>query len=213
MVRSCQVTKTALFAGKSSLHTTLHSCGKLVGETPLFGAVRSPPRVSLWTSRWTAAALAILAGRRPRTGGSSSLLRLDEAHLSAQRPPPQAQARLSRAHVDARRPRDPQAAPRQGAARASRRELRLRSAREAREPPVPLAGLRRRLPPRPLGLVALPRPLLVSARGATARRRAFGFSVPQAVGGAVERNRIKRQLREVWQARSARACPPATTTC
>ena len=29
----------------------------------------------------------------------------------------------------------------------------------------------------------------------------FGFSVPKAVGGAVERNRIKRQLREVWQQR------------
>jgi ribonuclease P protein component len=29
----------------------------------------------------------------------------------------------------------------------------------------------------------------------------FGFSVPRAVGGAVERNRIKRQLREVWQER------------
>ena len=29
----------------------------------------------------------------------------------------------------------------------------------------------------------------------------FGFSVPKAVGGAAERNRIKRQLREVWQAR------------
>jgi ribonuclease P protein component len=32
----------------------------------------------------------------------------------------------------------------------------------------------------------------------------FGFSVPRAVGGAVERNRIKRQLREVWQERLAR---------
>jgi len=29
----------------------------------------------------------------------------------------------------------------------------------------------------------------------------FGFSVPKAVGGAVERNKIKRQLREVWQSR------------
>jgi ribonuclease P protein component len=32
----------------------------------------------------------------------------------------------------------------------------------------------------------------------------FGFSVPRSVGGAVERNRIKRQLREVWQARLGR---------
>lgn len=29
----------------------------------------------------------------------------------------------------------------------------------------------------------------------------FGFSVPKAVGAAVERNRIKRQLREIWQGR------------
>jgi len=29
----------------------------------------------------------------------------------------------------------------------------------------------------------------------------FGFSVPRSVGGAVERNKIKRQLREVWAAR------------
>src|SRR3954454_2833947 len=29
----------------------------------------------------------------------------------------------------------------------------------------------------------------------------FGFSVPRSVGGSVERNRIKRQLREVWRDR------------
>lgn len=29
----------------------------------------------------------------------------------------------------------------------------------------------------------------------------FGFSVPRAVGSAVERNKIKRQLREVWSGR------------
>jgi ribonuclease P protein component len=32
----------------------------------------------------------------------------------------------------------------------------------------------------------------------------FGFSVPRAVGGAVDRNRIKRQLREVWSGRLER---------
>ena len=32
----------------------------------------------------------------------------------------------------------------------------------------------------------------------------FGFSVPKSVGGAVERNRIKRQLRETWQGRLER---------
>lgn len=35
----------------------------------------------------------------------------------------------------------------------------------------------------------------------------FGFSVPRAVGSAVERNRIKRQLREVWRARLERVPP------
>ena len=32
----------------------------------------------------------------------------------------------------------------------------------------------------------------------------FGFSVPRSVGGAVERNKIKRQLREVWRERLVR---------
>ena len=32
----------------------------------------------------------------------------------------------------------------------------------------------------------------------------FGFSVPRAVGGSVDRNKIKRQLREVWSGRLER---------
>jgi ribonuclease P protein component len=35
----------------------------------------------------------------------------------------------------------------------------------------------------------------------------FGFSVPRSVGRAVDRNRIKRQLREVWDARLERVPP------
>src|SRR6478672_4942677 len=51
---------------------------------------------------------------RPPNGGISGNSLSYEAHLSAQRPPPQAQARLPHADVLARRPADPQAAPREG---------------------------------------------------------------------------------------------------
>ena len=60
-----------------------------------------------------------------------------EAHVPAERPPPQAQARVPRAHVDARRPGDPQAPPRQGAeaplgltSRAVERRQRLSRSRD-----------------------------------------------------------------------------------
>jgi ribonuclease P protein component len=35
----------------------------------------------------------------------------------------------------------------------------------------------------------------------------FGLSVPRSVGPAVERNRLKRQLRELWRERVERAEP------
>ena len=35
----------------------------------------------------------------------------------------------------------------------------------------------------------------------------FGLSVPRSVGGAVERNRLKRQLRELWRERLDRVEP------
>ena len=40
----------------------------------------------------------------------------------------------------------------------------------------------------------------------------LGLAVPKAVGRAVVRNRMKRQLREAWRAR-LRELPPARTTC
>src|SRR5689334_6713078 len=55
---------------------------------------------------------------RPHEGGARPAYlerALRETHVPAQRPPPEAQARLSRTHVDARRTDDPEAPPRQGA--------------------------------------------------------------------------------------------------
>jgi len=54
--------------------------------------------------------------RRPPFGGIFSFdpLFSHEAHLSAERSPAEAQARLPRADGDPRRPRDPQAPPREG---------------------------------------------------------------------------------------------------
>ena len=118
--------------------------------------------------------------RSPPPGGGFSFdpESLLEAHLPAQRPPPQAQARLPRAHVDPRRAGDPEAPPRQGPQAALRLSPpRLSSHRAAPEPPVPLAGLRRRLSQRPLGLDAVPRPLLVPARGGR-RRTSRGSASP-----------------------------------
>jgi ribonuclease P protein component len=34
----------------------------------------------------------------------------------------------------------------------------------------------------------------------------FGLSVPRSVGTAAARNRVKRQLREIWRARLGRVC-------
>lgn len=35
----------------------------------------------------------------------------------------------------------------------------------------------------------------------------FGFSVPRSVGNGVVRNRVKRQLREIWRARLEQVAP------
>ena len=92
-----------------------------------------------------------------------------ETHLPAERSPPEAQARLSRAHVDARRPRDPQAPARQG----PQAPLRLRRPSPcsagtdcpARGTSTPSTG-------RAVGLDAVPDAALVPPRGRSRRRAA-----------------------------------------
>ena len=168
---------------------------------------RRPP-LRLWITGARTASSILRARRRPAASSLVDRRLAREAHLPAQRPPPQAQARLPRADVDARRPGDPQAPPRQGPQAALRlTPARLSSQRAAPAPPLPLAGLRRRLPPGPLRLDALPRPLLVPARGGRGDEPRLGLAVPKAVGNAVVRNRVKRQLRETWRELAGRARP------
>ena len=133
-----------------------------------------------------------------------------EAHLSAQRAQPEAQARLPRAHVDARRPRDPQAPPREGP-QAPLGLRRSRRCRAAPEPPLPLAGLRRRLPPGPLGVDALPRRSLVRARGRAGRAAA---RARRAEGRRAARSSATGSSGSCARSggRRAEECPPAPTT-
>ena len=97
------------------VHTSFHSCGKHVGDgggrCPFAGLFPDPLRLWITTfERLIYTFAPAVSAALPFSIRSHSL----EAHLSAQRPPPQAQARLPRADVDARRTGDSQAPPRQG---------------------------------------------------------------------------------------------------
>ena len=48
------------------------------------------------------------------------------------------------------------------------------------------------------------------ARDETVGEPRLGFAVPKAVGNAVVRNRIKRQLREIWRAKLEAGALPST---
>jgi ribonuclease P protein component len=121
-----------------------------------------------------------------------------ETHLPAQRSTAETQARLSRAHGDARGPCDPQAPP------GARPEAPLRVA-------VTRAVQRRNRLSRSRDFDAVYRQgrststrflvLYWFERESDPGEPRLGLAVPRAAGNAVVRNRIKRQLREVWRAR------------
>ena len=155
------------------------------------------PQDRLWISRWSRTSSILTP--RVRTLRHDRLPREHncETHVSAKRPPPQAQARLSRPHVHARRTDDPEAPPRQGAQaplRLSARpavERRYRLSRSKDFDAVYRQG--RSVSTRYLTLHWFPR------EDDPAGEPRLGLAVPKAVGNAVVRNRLKRQLRETWQ--------------
>src|SRR4051812_29704194 len=128
-----------------------------------------------------------------------------EAHLPAQEAQARPYARVPRSHAHARRSPDPQAPPREGSSAAQRltveehprptaprgRPKRGRLSRSAEFERVYRQG--RSVGNRFLVLYAFPR---AGARGSEGPR--LGLSVSRKVGGAVDRNRVKRLLREAF---------------
>ena len=116
-----------------------------------------------------------------------------EADLSAERAQAEAEAWLPRADGHACRASDPEAPPRQGSQapqRVVQRKHRLSRSRDFDA--VYRHG--RSVSTRFLTLYWFARP-------EEPGEPRLGLAVPKAVGNAVVRNRIKRQLREIWRAR------------
>src|SRR5207244_8764307 len=172
---------------------TLHTCGRTVTFRLISRRFQG---LLLWTNLCIEG-LCTLAARRP-DGAIFLPLRPREADLPAQRAPAQASARFPRADVHARGARDPQAASREGSeaplglARVQRRN-RLSRSRDFD------AVYRQGRSTSTRFLV-----LYWFAREEDAGDPRLGLAVPKGTGNAVARNRIKRQLREVWRERLER---------
>jgi ribonuclease P protein component len=143
-------------------------------------------------------------GRSP-TAFSLFRRALRETHVPAQRPSPEAKARFPRTHVHARGPRDLEAAPREGAQAALRLSAfllvhrRHRLSRSRDFDAVYRQG--RSVSTRYLTLHWFPR------EDDSSGEARLGLAVPRAVGNAVARNRLKRQLRAIWQELADRVQP------
>ena len=130
--------------------------------------------------------------RRSRTPGEYSR---EQAHLPAEQPASQPYPRLPAPDADPRGSRDPVRPPRQGSRQALRlslgpsspvlpRTARLHESADFRR--VTRSGVRSGRPT-----------LVVHAVTGTGPQSRVGFVVSKAVGGAVERNRVKRRLRHL----------------
>jgi ribonuclease P protein component len=62
------------------------------------------------------------------------------------------------------------------------------------------------------GRRAATRTLVLQARHTGLDRARLGFTVSRKVGGAVQRNRVRRRLREAARQAGRTACIPGTTT-
>jgi ribonuclease P protein component len=173
-------------------------------------------RVSLWTTLCTNAALD-WPRDAPFSGEFSFPLRSREADLPAQRATAEAAARFSCAHGDACGSRDSQAQAREGSQAAVRLAYGSEN-REKQKTPRNISGSsivnkKHRLS-RSRDFDAVYR----HGRSASTRflvlywfdredepgEPRLGLAVPRAAGNAVARNKIKRQLRDVWRARIER---------
>ena len=143
-------------------------------------------------------ACAKLAARSPLFGGISSLFDPREADLPAQRAPTEASPRLSCTHGIACRTRDSQAASRERAEAAVRLDTVQRRNRLSRSRDFD-AVYRHGRSTSTRFLV-----LYWFEREDEPGEPRLGLAVPRALGNAVARNRIKRQLREAWRARLER---------
>src|SRR6266542_3902306 len=138
------------------VHIALHRCGNDLVTKVLLLVIESP---GVWITPWAT----LVYTEAPLPLGRRVFLPLCiflEADLPAKRASAEAPSRLSCADGDPRGSRDPEASAGQG----PQASLGVGSAGAAQISAQPFPRFRRRLPAGPVGLVTVPRPLLVSPR-------------------------------------------------